>query len=231
MLPNIFKFLTTRYAMELLSQGAEAVLYSHDGHILKVRVPKGYRHPELDASLRARRTRREAKVLSRISGVIDAPKLVCFSDGKKVQGDCPENFGEKATGTFIVMEYIDGDRLKDVLSSRNLKSLMRNAGTSVGKMHSSDIVHGDLTTSNMIRSGKRLYMIDFGLSQFSEKLEDKAVDLHLMLRSLESGHPGIWEKCSAEFLDAYTSSYEGASAVLDRLEAVEKRGRNKTKAR
>ncbi len=217
--------------MDMISQGAEAVLYSEKGHIVKKRVPKGYRHPDLDISLRARRTRREVKVLEKLSGIADVPRLICHSDGKRVYGTMPEGIALGPSDIFIIMERVDGEKLKDVLSSRNLKGLMQKTARLASMMHSNDIVHGDLTTSNMIRSGAKLFLIDFGLSLFSDKIEDKAVDIHLLKKALESGHPDICERSFEAFADAYKDSYTGSADVLDRLEQVENRGRKKLKGK
>ncbi|HLC62675.1 MAG TPA: O-sialoglycoprotein endopeptidase, partial [Candidatus Nanoarchaeia archaeon] len=84
------------------------------------------------------------------------------------------------------------------------------------------------TTSNMIYS-KEIYFIDFGLSFFSEKAEDKAVDLHLLKEALESKHYKIWEECFKSVLEAYKKEANKSGETLKRLEAVEKRGRYRAK--
>jgi len=71
--------------------------------------------------------------------------------------------------------------------------------------------------------------IDYGLSFFSDKIEDKAVDLHLLRQALESKHHNTWEECFKSALDGYRDSYPEHELVLKRLDAVEKRGRNKAK--
>ena len=95
-------------------------------------------------------------------------------------------------------------------------------------LHNSAIIHGDLTTSNMILN-KEIYLIDFGLSFFSEKSEDKAVDLHLLKEALESKHYKIWEDAFKIVLEAYRKEAKRASETLKRLEQVEKRGRYRAK--
>ena len=77
--------------------------------------------------------------------------------------------------------------------------------------------------------GKEIYFIDFGLSYFSHKIEDKAVDLHLLKQALESKHYKVWEKCFKAALKAYKKESEDTKEVLKRLETVEKRGRYKSK--
>ncbi len=199
--------------MEKLSQGAEAVIYRHDNEAIKERSVKSYRLPEIDESLRKSRTRREAKVISKLNLIgVSCPKLNSSCD-KKMQ---------------INMEYIDGAKLRDCLSN-NPEAYSQEIGAGIAKMHANDIIHGDLTTSNMILKNDKVYFIDFGLSFFSKKIEDKAVDLHLLKRALESKHNGIYEECFRHALDAYSGHYPDAKEVLKKLEAVEKRGRNKSK--
>ena len=204
-------------SMIQIAQGAEAVLYHDRGTIIKERVSKSYRLPQLDESLRQFRTRREAKILQRLEELnFPAPHLQDFSDQRK----------------SLVMDFISGKKLKDVLENGDeYQQLASDIGRNVGELHSHNMIHGDLTTSNMIlnETTRKINFIDFGLSQFSEKVEDNAVDLFLLDRALESTHqqsyPDIFEKALA----GYREAYPGAPAVLERLEQVRKRGRNKQK--
>jgi len=100
---------------------------------------------------------------------------------------------------------------------------MREIGRSVRKLHDANIIHGDLTTSNMILKDK-VYFIDFGLGFFSTRIEDKAVDLFLFKKALESKHHEVWEECFKEVLKAY-----GDQKVMERLKEIEKRGRYRKK--
>ena len=100
-------------------------------------------------------------------------------------------------------------------------------GKNIAKLHDADIIHGDLTTSNMILSGKEVvYFIDFGLGFISKKIEDKAVDLHLLKQALEAKHFTHWETLFKEVINGYSSSKD-SKLVLKQLEKVEKRGRYK----
>ncbi|MFP4117869.1 MAG: KEOPS complex kinase/ATPase Bud32 [Candidatus Woesearchaeota archaeon] len=215
--------------MEVISQGAEAILYSDRGYIIKSRLPKGYRQTKLDVSLRRYRTRREAKVLEKLSGLVDVPGLICYSDGRKIFGTVPDGINTESLDVFVIMDWVDGDKLKDILDSKNHGELMKKVGRAAALMHHIDIVHGDFTTSNMILTSSSVSIIDFGLSYFSEKLEDKAVDIHLFRRALESGHPEIAEECFRAFCESYSNNYEDAADVFNRLEKVEMRGRHKQK--
>ena len=191
---------------KILSQGAEAVLVL-DKNLVKDRIPKRYRHPRIDAELRSSRTNREAKILRKLEALgFPAPRLVNQ---------------KQAT---IEMQFLLGKRVRDVLTAKNCRMFGTGMGRKIRILHDAEIIHGDLTTSNMLRHEKAIYFVDFGLSFFSPKVEDKAVDLHLLRQALESKHYRFWKPCFASVLKAY-----GDKAVIARLEQVEKRGRNKAK--
>lgn len=191
-----------------IAQGAEAIInLTESNRILKERIPKSYRNKELDADLRKSRTRREAKIIQKLEGL--APKLLKTDNQSEIE-----------------MEFIDGDVLKNILD--NNVELAKEIGKQTGMLHDKDIVHGDLTTSNMLLDkNKKIRFIDFGLSFVSTKEEDKAVDLHLFKEAVKSKHfrheDEIWNK----FLKGYTP--KNKEAILKRLEKVEQRGRNKKK--
>jgi len=90
------------------------------------------------------------------------------------------------------MPYIPGKKLSehlDILPTKTANKVCKQIGISIAKLHDNDIIHGDLTTSNMILDSKEnLWFIDFGLGFFSYKIEDKAVDLHLIHHALEAKH-------------------------------------------
>ena len=198
-----------------IAQGAEAVLHRDNTHIIKERLSKSYRLPQLDESLRQFRTRREAKILSRLQEInFPAPHLQEFCDKRM----------------SIVMDFVPGETLKDVLMAGDaFQELAREIGEKIGKLHQAHIIHGDLTTSNMIQHQEtgEIHFLDFGLSSFSEKTEDKAVDLFLLDRALDSTHyqqyPSLFEKV----IEGYKEVYPEAGAVLERFEQVKRRGRNK----
>ena len=197
---------------ELIAQGAEAKIFLEDGRILKNRFQKKYRTKAIDNKLRSFRTRREAKILGKLAAInFPAPKLV--------RNDEKEN---------IVMEKINGKLIKDVLNDSGYKNMCAEIGRKIAVLHNNSIIHGDLTTSNMILS-KEIYFIDFGLAFFSDKAEDKAVDLHLLKEALESKHYQIWEECFKCALDAYKKEAKKSHETIKRLEAVEKRGRYRAK--
>ena len=192
---------------KLIAQGAEAKLFLEGNLILKERFRKTYRIKEIDDKLRGFRTRREAKVLQKLDEInFPAPKLI--------------NSDEKEN---LVIEKLDGKLVKEILG-QNYAVLAAEIGKKIAILHNRLIIHGDLTTSNMIFN-KEIYFIDFGLSFFSDKAEDKAVDLYLLKEALESKHYRIWEKCFKIVLDSYRKEANKSLETLKRLEAVEKRGR------
>jgi len=197
-------------ASHLIAQGAEAKLYKEDGNLIKDRVKKSYRISEIDKRLRKRRTRKEAKILDKINSLEFTPNLI-------------ENDEQK-----IVMEFIDGKTLRDCLDKKNYEKLMNELGEKIALLHNHNIIHGDLTTSNFILKDK-IFFIDFGLSFESHKIEDKAVDLHLLKQALESKHYEFWEKAFETVLKSYSKEANDGKDILDRLKQVETRGRYKHK--
>jgi len=198
--------------MKLIAQGAESKLYLEKNRIIKNRFRKKYRIKEIDDKLRKFRTKREAKVLEKLQAIkFSSPKLI-NSDQKEI----------------LEIEYIKGKLLKDALENENYKKLSKEIGEKVAILHNNDIIHGDLTTSNMILN-KQIFFIDFGLSFFSKKIEDKAVDLHLLKEALESKHYKIWEDCYLNALKSYEKKAKFGKEVLKRVKVVESRGRYKRK--
>jgi Kae1-associated kinase Bud32 len=196
---------------KVLSAGAEATVYL-DGNIVdKERSKKNYRHEDIDSALRKTRTRKEAKILKSLESSGFVPKL-------KEQKD-----------HNLVMEYVDGVQVKKLLDKD--PKLAALIGKNLEYMHDKNIIHGDLTTSNMILVGKgksqKLFFIDFGLSYNSARIEDKAVDIHLFKQALESKHFRVYDKAYESFLKGYAP--KDKKDILKRLETVEQRGRYKEK--
>jgi len=195
---------------QLISQGAEAKLYKEDGKLIKERIKKSYRHSILDEKLRKIRTRKEAKLLSLVSF---SPKLLSVNDRTMK----------------IEMEFINGKLLKDVLddlTKPQQQEVCKKIAQNIQELHEKDIIHGDLTTSNMILKGNRLYFIDFGLGYNSGKIEDKATDLKLLKQALDSKHYK-----HSEFLFKEISKNYKINEVKERLKKVEQRGRYKRKTK
>ena len=196
--------------MKSIAQGAEAILYRTESSIVKDRFPKTYRHPHIDQQLRKARTKREAKVIQKLKQLnFPAPDLIKI-DGQKLE-----------------IQYIEGDKVRDIFN-KNYKKLSQEIGKKLAILHQNSIIHGDLTTSNMIFN-KEIHFIDFGLSFFSERNEDKAVDLHLLERAMESKHFQVYPACFKLALKSYQKHYKDSKSVIQRLETVKSRGRNKNK--
>lgn len=194
--------------MEKIGHGAEARVYKNGIRAVKERPCKEYRHPALEVELRVKRTRTEARLMekARTKGV-NAPRVLAVDAG---------------AGT-LEYEFVEGVRLRDALTSGNAVKWCSEAGRQVRLLHSADIIHGDLTTSNFLVSGKSLWVIDFGLAYSSHRIEDKATDIHVFKEALESTHSRFGVKAWKAFLSGYGSARE----VLTRLEALEARGRCK----
>ncbi len=203
--------------MKVIKRGAEAVLYMEERNgervLVKDRIRKGYRIPELDDSIRSFRTKREDKLMLRAqrSGV-NVPRV--FATDK----------------TRLVMEYLNGSTVKDCLNGLQKKDrarVYRLIGKSLAGMHRNGVVHGDLTTSNMIMLGDELYVIDFGLGKTSQKVEDQAVDLYLLKEALLSTHFRYLDEAWEGITKAYGEGYPGSGTVLKQLEKIESRRRYK----
>ena len=199
--------------MKLIAQGAEAKIYRTDSHLIKERIKKNYRINEIDKNIRKYRTRRENSILEKAYKIIPVPKVLKCDEKENI----------------IEMEFIEGERLSESLDNYDNKKreeICKLIGNQVGLLHNENIIHGDLTTSNMLLKGKKLYFIDFGLSFISDRIEDKAVDLHLLRQALESKHYKHYENSYKEVLEGYKIC-NNCSDIIKRLESVEKRGRYK----
>jgi TP53 regulating kinase-like protein len=205
---------------DLIRKGAEANLYLGEWYgkkvIVKKRVEKAYRVEPLDKKIRAYRTVHEAQIMheARKSGVpTPTIYLIDISD------------------FTIVMEYIEGIRLRDSLnnfSSEERLRACRNVGNLIGRLHERSIIHGDLTTSNMIQtSDEKIFFIDFGLSLYSIEVEDRGVDLHLVKRALNSTHYKYVDQCFSAVIEAYRAKVgdKKTDSVLKKVREIEKRGR------
>jgi len=228
--------MTINMKEQIIGRGAEATLTRKNNILTKDRIKKGYRHELLDKNLRFKRTRHEARIIEKASKLIPVPKIM--------------NVGEEK----IEMEFIEGKKLSeflDIAKEQEQIEICRQIGNNISKLHENNIIHGDLTTSNMIWSEvsqkdkaqntnlkrtnsskriehtKKLYFIDFGLSFHSMRLEDKAVDLHLLKQALESKHFKNYDFLLKHCLLNY--KWKDSPQVLKQLEKVESRGRYKNK--
>ena len=201
--------------MKPLARGAEALLFLENNNIIKERIKKNYRIDPLDNKIRKSTTRQEVRLLEKASALIPVPKIISFDENS----------------FKIIMEFIEGKKLSEELDSfTDLKreEVCKQIGRQTAILHNNDIIHGDLTTSNMILSSK-LYFIDFGLGCISTKIEDKAVDLHLLKQALESKHYRHFRDSFNFVLEGYRELSNNYKEIIERLDKVEKRGRYKTK--
>ncbi|MDD5112210.1 MAG: KEOPS complex kinase/ATPase Bud32 [Candidatus Altiarchaeota archaeon] len=195
--------------MDLIAKGAEANLYRDGGRLVKNRVQKKYRIPELDERLRKLRTRHEAKLLEKARDAgINAPKVLKVDEA----------------GSLLEMEYIDGRRMKEVFEEADLDEVRRigsEIGGIIARMHESNLIHNDLTTSNILLKGNQIYFIDFGLGYSSTRLEDKAMDLVVFKKSLLASHTRCFDAVWQGILEGYMPD----AHIRKQMDEIEKRVR------
>ncbi|KAK9782409.1 putative Kinase-like domain-containing protein [Seiridium cardinale] len=253
----------------LITQGAEGRLYKTSYLLpsvpcaLKHRPSKPYRHPLLDAKLTRHRILSEARILQKcrregvavpalynvdegngvlaIEWVPGAPVRVRVNEWIRRRKEARQQNGQDSTAEVAQDEERVGE----------LTQLMRSMGEAVGRLHKSGIIHGDLTTSNMMlrpwERGKgpsnghveaaeeaaeeslegEIVIIDFGLASQGTADEDRAVDLYVLERAFGSTHPKA-EGLFSVVLDGYRGTFKGAPVVLKKLEDVRMRGRKRS---
>jgi TP53 regulating kinase-like protein len=206
--------------MVLMKKGAEASLYleywNNRKVIMKRRHPKKYRIPELDLLIRSQRTLHEPNIIH---------------NAKEAGVPTPTIFMVDVADSNIIMEFVEGKQIKEVLdavSKEERMNICKIIGELIGRLHGNGIIHGDLTTSNMILTpyGKVVF-VDFGLSERSIELEPMGVDLHLMKRTLQSTHYKYAKECFKAVMDGYEESLgkEDTKKVRVKIREIEKRGR------
>ncbi len=204
----------------LLKKGAEASLFLADWHgkkvVIKARLPKKYRPAALDAAIRSYRTAHEPQLMH---------------EAKKAGVPTPTVFMVDLENAAVTMEFVDGKQVKQLLGCvvrGERRRLCFRIGELIGKLHGHGVIHGDLTTSNMILSGEgKVFLVDFGLGEKSMELEARGVDLHLLKRALQSTHYEFAEECFESVMKGYESvlGAEETVKVLGKVKAIEKRGR------
>ena len=204
----------------LLKKGAEASLYVADWHgkrvVMKTRLVKKYRPAKLDLQIRTYRT-------------IHEPQLM--NEAKKAGVPTPTIYQVDVKNATIVMEFVEGKQMKQLLngfSPKERAEVSSRVGELIARLHRHGVIHGDLTTSNMILSGDgKIFLVDFGLGEKNSENEARGVDLHLMKRALQSTHYQFWEECFQEVLCGYTSvlSVGAAEKVYEKIREIERRGR------
>ena len=204
----------------LIKKGAEANLYLEEWHnrkvMMKRRLPKKYRIHKLDREIRSQRTVHEPHIMHK---------------AKEAGVPRPTIFMVDVAEANIIMEFVDGKQVKQVLddlSPEKRHSLSRHVGELIGRLHKNGVIHGDLTTSNMILTPySKVVLVDFGLGGRSMELEAKGVDLHLMKRAFESTHHRYARECFEAVMEGYAEivGEEGAATVLEKIREIERRGR------
>jgi len=202
-------------SMKLIKKGAEGDIFltswNKQKAILKARKKKDYRNSSLDQRIRKQRTIRECEIISEVKSYGISTPLIYNMDTK----NCT-----------IMMQHIDGKLVNELSESKLIKSCIE-IGKVVGTMHKNGIMHGDLTTSNFIVYKGRIFVLDFGLANKTNKPEDHAVDLRLLKEILNSAHAKIMNKAWSNFLKGYKSVVGPTrfSKVTDLVKVIESRGR------
>jgi len=204
----------------LIKKGAEASLYLAKWHgrkvIMKKRLPKKYRLSRLDEQIRTYRTAHEPRLMHEAKKAGVPTPIIFLVDMKKAT---------------IIMEFVDGKQVKQLLdevSESQRRQLCLKIGELIGRLHKHGIIHGDLTTSNMILdSDGKIFFVDFGLGEKTSELEARGVDLHLMRRALESTHFRFAEECFNAVIEGYSKVLGDnvTKKVLDKIGEIERRGR------
>ncbi|XP_068381393.1 EKC/KEOPS complex subunit TP53RK [Eschrichtius robustus] len=215
--------------LELVKQGAEARVFrgrfQGRAAVVKYRFPKGYRHPALEARLGRRRTVQEARALLRCRRAGICAPVVFFVDHAS---NCL--FMEEIEGSVTVRDYIKST-METEKSPQSLFALAKTIGQVLARMHDEDLIHGDLTTSNMLLKPPleqlNIVLIDFGLSFVSALPEDKGVDLYVLEKAFLSTHPNT-ETVFEAFLKSYSAASKKARPVLKKLAEVRLRGRKRS---
>jgi Kae1-associated kinase Bud32 len=201
----------------ILYQGAEAKIvlsnYFDKEVVEKRRIKKSYRIKNIDDRLISYRTKEEAKLMSdaRLQGV----SVPIIYDVDQERG-------------IITMEYLKGKRIKDILNNltdAERKNICTKIGKSIAKLHNNDIIHGDITTSNMILLDDKIHFFDFGLGEKNSETEAKGVDLHVLMEAIESTH-SRYSSCFDYVLDGYKKELkDDANLVIKKIQDIVKRGR------
>ncbi len=196
--------------MRLLFKGAESNIYLTKWYnkkaISKIRIPKIYRQRMLDDDLRKRRTISESRMITLAKEFGLRTPYIYFVDPLRAE---------------IVMEFISGIRASNVLTS----SICFDIGKFVSTLHLFNIIHGDVTPSNFIVN-RKITMIDMGLSFYSTRKEDKAMDIRLFKEILKSTYHSSYSEFFESFLDGYRSiNSKELEKILKRVDEIDTRKR------
>ncbi len=207
--------MTSSVLLKLVKKGAEADIYLTTWNdrktILKIRKRKEYRNEILDNRIRTLRTIREAKIISEVKEFGISTPIIYFVNQNKFE---------------IYMQFVPGKLVRD-LPDKTIVKICEKIGKMVGVLHKNGIMHGDLTTSNFILASDKLIILDFGLAQRTERIEDHAIDLRLFKEVLNSAHVGIVNPAWLSFLRGYGTIVGNSKKdkVVLQVQVIEKRGR------
>ena len=179
--------------LEVIGQGGFGITYKAYDSVLDVPVaikeyyPSGiasrYHEQSLDVQVGGSENRRlfeegkkkfleEARILAR------------FSEDPNVVG--VRNFFEDNQTVYIVMQYLQGESLKEYIEKNGKISfdeayrLLRPVMQSLGRIHAAGLIHRDISPSNLIRmrTGK-VKLIDFGTAREYSTDGDKSLSIVL----------------------------------------------------
>ena len=201
----------------IIYQGAEAKIcrteYMGFDVVQKRRISKSYRIKNIDDQLISYRTKEEAKLMT---------------EARNHGVSVPTIYDVDLEKGIITMDYLKGKRIKDILnelSEEERARICKKIGESVAKFHNNDIIHGDITTSNMILLDDKIHFIDFGLGEINSEIEAKGVDLHVLMEAIDSTH-SKYSNCFDYVLEGYKKELkDDANQVIDKINDIVKRGR------
>ncbi|EDK42298.1 serine/threonine-protein kinase BUD32 [Lodderomyces elongisporus NRRL YB-4239] len=256
--------------LKIISQGAEALVFESKTHpysnlphltnksefIIKYRPAKPYRHPKIDAQITKSRTSGEAKFMYKLNKLgIPCPSLILcdFANGIIWMEHLGKSLPNGTISSFKNWlwylersEYDGKTENKGKCTDESVQQLCKEVGVLIGRLHMNDMIHGDLTTSNIILQPTSVLektqwqpaLIDFGLSSFSGLPEDKAVDLYVLERAILSTHSDYADLYNTWLLEGYTAAHELSefkktgkkkyAETMKRLEEVRLRGRKRS---
>ncbi|KAI5956584.1 BUD32 [Candida jiufengensis] len=246
--------------LDIISQGAEALVFQTKTHpycsnpylknnqkfIIKFRPSKPYRHPKIDFQITKSRTIGEAKFIYKLNKLgLPSPSLIScdFNNGIIWMENLGINLPNGNVSSFKNwLWYLEKNESIEDCTSAEVEEVCFKVGQLIGKLHLNEMIHGDLTTSNIILTDDSNKwdpaLIDFGLSTFSGLAEDKAVDLYVLERAITSTHSVFAEKYNSWLLEGYKSAHElkefkkigkkKYDETIKRLEDVRLRGRKRS---
>ena len=202
---------------EKIAKGAEAVIFRgtflQNSIAVKQRLPKTYRHPEIDKRIRIHRLRSEAKVMT---------------SARKIGVSVPSLMGVDINNHILILESLSGELLfekMETLTTEKLQPIFSNLGQQIGLLHSNDIIHGDLTVFNvLVQLGNKPSIIDFGLGKISNELEAKADDILTFYSTLKAIQPAA-KILFNTFLEGYLGVYPEGKNTYEQMKKIQSRAR------